>query len=97
MSKNTTKTDELAENSPFNVTTERKGRGRRQINSKFVRSENSFAVSEQGQDGNGNQNDQPKTVRLTPEQEAAKKRFYQASYYQELQFRQLAREWGCYR
>lgn len=92
-----TKTKPTAENSPFNVTTERKGRGRRQVNSAFVRSENSFAESSQDQDGNGNQNDQPKTIRLTPEQEAAKKLFYQASYCQELQFRQLAREWGCYR
>lgn len=97
MSKNTTKADELAENSPVVTQTERKGRGRKQVNSAFVRSENSFAVSEQDQDGNGNQNDQPKTVQLTPEQEAAKKRFYQASYYQELQFRQPARECGCYR
>lgn len=92
-----TKTKPTTKNSPFNVATERKGRGRKQVNSAFVRSENSFAESSQDQDGNGNQNDQPKTIRLTPEQEAAKKRFYQASYYQELQFRQLAREWGCYR
>lgn len=46
MSNETTKTTELAENPPFNVTTERKGRGRRQRNSNFVRSMNSGDLPE---------------------------------------------------
>ncbi len=79
MSKNTTKTTELAENSPFNVTTERKGRGRRQVSSAFVQTINSGDVPD-----------------LTPEQRRRMREFYLASHAQELQFKQLAREWGCY-
>lgn len=41
-----TKTKPTAENSPFNVTTERKGRGRKQGNAIFVRSINSSDLPE---------------------------------------------------
>ena len=46
MATKSTKTDELAENSPFNVTAERKGRGRKQGNAIFVRSINSSDLPE---------------------------------------------------
>lgn len=72
----TKKNPKIATSNPFETETERKGRGRKQQNSNFVKSENSER-------------------RLTAEELIRAKDFYQANAAQTIQFRRMAREWGC--